>query len=366
MEEQKESSGADTAAEVYSAPPSQISQEEIAGLRIPFGKRLLRAVALLILCVAIPFAVGLLFGHRDAAIACVYGTIIVIGSASFNGLRATRYAAPAAIVAIVLGAITKPVADHPGDTPFNGWLWVAVVVFFAMLSGFATRRGAGVAMSMATLFAVVAPAFRDYSELAEVLIFLAIGSVYGWLIASRIGAPTASPAPPTSPRSARLIAIFLGIAVGLGCSVVVVSNLPHATWIATAVVVLGIPTPGFTEKAILWRMVGQLLACGIVAVVTWIITSAGFANPLPYFGIAVGLSLLCYLMSLGSNVAVQIAFLSTTLMLPVAAKESSEIGGVVIDRIAYNLIGLGILALALVAVRLWAREIATSTLPPAT
>lgn len=324
--------------------------------RISWGKRVVLSVVLLAV-VALPCVIGLWLGHREAAFACLTGTITVLASASFNGLRAARFAVPVALAAVVLGAITKPVAGQPDSAPLNGWLWVVVVAFFAALSGLATQRGAGVALSTATLAAVVAPIFRDFKHLGVVLVFLAIGSLYGWVIGVLLGAPARSPVPRTSPRAARLIALFLGVAAGIACAAVVIADRPHTVWLATAVVVLGIPTPGLTERSILWRMIGQVAACTIVAIVTWLIVTSGFADPSPLFGAAIVIALLCYLTSLGSGPAIEIACLSTALLLPVAAKENTQIGEIVLDRLADNLIGLGIVAVALAAIRRWASEV---------
>ena len=192
--------------------------------------------------------------------------------------------------------------------------------------------------------------------LLVMLAWLLAGSLYGWLLAKKMGAPTSSPAPHRPVREARLIALFLAVAAGLACFVVIRTDLPHATWIATAVVVLGIPTPGFTERRMLERMVGQLGACAAVALVAWGISALPSAHAHLLFTIATLLALLGYLMSLGEPVPLQIAFLSAAIMMPTAASESDAVGALVGDRLVYNLIGLGVLALALAAVRLWANE----------
>ena len=325
-----------------------------------FAARLGRAVVLLVLFLGIPVGLTFWLVGKDEAIAAGLGSVIVLGSSMLNGRRATRYAAPVTAVAVVLGALTKPVLGHAAEAPAGGWLWVAVVVMFALLAARATEWGAGVALSTATLYAVVAPPFHDLAHLALVVAFLMLGGAYGWLLAGRLGAPVASQAPPTTRRQARLIALFLGIAVGIACSIVVIVEMPHSFWIVTAVVVLGVPTPGLTERAIALRMLGQLGACAIVGLVSWGIEALGPAHAIPLYAAATLVAALAYLMSLGRPLPEQIAFLSAAIMMPTAAKESDHLAGLVSDRLLYNLIGLGILALALLAVRIWAAETETS------
>lgn len=318
--------------------------------------RLLRSLILLVLFLGVPLIVGVAAGGVKFGEAAALGAIIVLSSSMSNGRQATQYAAPVTLVALTLGAFAKPVPGKVADAPLDGWLWLGVVVLFAMLSGLATQRGAGLAMSMATLYAVVAPPFRDVHSLLILVAWLAAGSLYGWLLARRLGAPESSPAPPRSAATAWRIALFLGVAVGLACLVVIRTDLPHSTWIVTAVVVLGVPTPGFTERKILERMAGQLGACAAVAAATWAISQAPDPAQRALFAAATLLAALLYLMSLGEPVAVQIAFFSAAIMLPIAARGTQGIGDLVGDRLLYNLIGLGILALALAAVRLWADE----------
>ena len=320
--------------------------------------RLGKALLLMVLFLGVPLGVGFWLAGKEAAVAALFGSIIVLSSSMMNGRRPTRYAAPVTVVALVLGALTKPILGHASEAPAGGWLWVAVVVLFALIAARATQWGAGVALSMATLYAVVAPPFHDLGHLAIVVGFLMLGGLYGWLLAGRLGAQSTSPASPSSPRQARLIALFLGIAVGVACSLVVILELPYSYWIATAVVVLGVPTPGLTERAILLRMLGQLGACAIVGAVSWGINTLGSAHAIPLYIAAMLIAALAYLMSLGRPLPEQIAFLSAAIMMPTAAKESANVGGIVGDRLLYNLIGLGILALALVAVRIWAAETA--------
>jgi hypothetical protein len=253
-----------------------------------------------------------------------------------NGRRATRYAAPLMLAGAALGALTKP-----------GWAWVVLLAALAAASGLATRWGAGLAVSMATLQAAAAPAIDDSGHLIVMLAFTLAGAAYGWLMAGRLGAPRRSPAPHMSGRYTATLAVGLALAVSIAASVAVVTEWLHATWLVTAVVALGIPTPGLTERQMGQRMLGQLGACGIVTVVTLMTTNL-------YVLLAAALVLLTlYLMSLGRPLSEQVAYLSAFFMLPAAATTSGTV--LLLQRLAYNLLGLAILSLVLVALR-WARS----------
>jgi hypothetical protein len=318
--------------------------------------RIGKAIMLMVVFVVVPLAVGYAVdGMRAGAAACL-GAILVLSSSFTNGRRATRYAVPFAALALVLGAWTKPMPGKLSEAPLDGWLWLLVVAAFAVLSGLATQRGAGVAMSMATLYAVVAPPFRSFSHLLLAMAWLAAGSLYGWFVARYIGAPESSPALRTTPHRARLIALFLGLAAALACLVALLGNLPYSTWIVTAVVVLGIPTPGLTERAMLQRMLGQLGACFIISMVALAINATDTAYHQVLFLIAMVVTALAYLVSLGEPLPLQIALLSAAIMMPTAAREADNVANVVTYRLFENLIGLGILAISLLAIRLWARE----------
>lgn len=321
-------------------PATGPGQPRVAGpavrpQQLPWHTRVCQALRLLAEFVLAPLLIGGLLGPRGAGLAATLGAVLVLASSMANGRRATRYAAPLMLVAAALGAVTKP-----------GWAWVVVLAVLAASSGVATRWGAGLAVSMATLQAATAPAIDDLGQLVAMLGFTLAGAVYGWVMAARLGAPRRSPAPRTTRRYTTTLAVGLGLAVAAAATFAVVTDWPHATWMVTAVVALGIPTPGLTERQMGQRMLGQLGACAIVTVITLVTTN------LVVLLVAALVVLTLYLMSLGRPLAEQVAYLSAFFMLPAAAATSGTV--LVVERLAYNLLGIGILTLVLVALR-WAR-----------
>jgi len=340
-----------------SGPPSQTP---VPWPRRPLRRRLPLAVAGVVVIALVPLGIGYALGYPKEGLAAMYGAVVTLSSAMSSGLRTTRFAVPYYVLALTLGALTKPVHGEASTALFGGWAWVTLIVVLAVISGLATQRGAGVAMSMATLYAVVVPPFEDRGHVLHALIFLVVGCLYGALIAARLGASEVSPDPPTGPRQARVIALFLGLVAGIGAAIAVTSGVPHGAWLVTAIVVLGIPVPGLTERLILWRMVGQLGACAAVFVIATVISRVDPAQPTVWFGLAAFVTAVGYVTAMGSNPAVSIGFLSATLLLPAAAYDFRDIGGIVGGRLLDNFIGLAILAVALVGIRLWASPQPTS------
>jgi hypothetical protein len=290
------------------------------------------ALRLLALFIVVPLLVGAILGPPGAGYAATVGAALVLASSMLNGRRLTRLAAPLMIAAVLLGAATK-------DT----WWWVLLVASLAFASGMATRVGAGVAVSMATVQAVNAPAFDDLGRLAVLGGFTALGGVYGYFAAAATGAPPTSPAPPTSRRYAVTLAVALAAAAGLAAAFAQLTQWEHITWMVVAVVVLGIPTPGLTERLMVSRMRGQVMAVGIVA-------AAAFVSTNPWWLVLCALiSLTLYLMSLGMAVEKQIMYLSASFMLPVAATTNAAV--IAGQRLVFNAIGLGILTAVLLALR---------------
>jgi uncharacterized membrane protein YccC len=250
--------------------------------QLPWHRRLRQALRLLAVFFAAPLLLGTLLGPRGAGLAAMTGAVLVLASSMANGRRATRYAAPVMIAAMVAGSLTK-----------TSWLWVVLVAALAGLSGLATMRGAGLATSMATLQAVTAPPFDDWDRVLVLVGFTLLGAGYGWVMGGRLGAPPTSPAPFTGRRYATALATGLALAAGLAAAFAHLTEWEHITWMVAAVVVLGIPTPGLTQRLMGQRMLGQLGACGIVAVMSLIST-----NPWVLLLAAV-VCLTLYLMALG-------------------------------------------------------------------
>jgi hypothetical protein len=304
--------------------------------QLPWHRRLRQALRLLAVFFAAPLLLGALLGPPGAGLAAMIGAVLVLTSSMANGRRATRYAAPLMIAAMVAGSLTK-----------TSWLWVLLVAALAGLSGLATMRGAGLAVSMSTLQAVAAPPFHDWDRVLVLIGFTVLGAGYGWVMGGRVGAPPTTPAPFTGRRYAVSLAIALFLAAGLAAAFAHLTQWEHITWMVAAVVVLGIPTPGLTQRLMGQRMLGQLGACGVVVVIALISTD-------PWFLLAAAVvCLTLYLMALGRPMWEQVTYLSAFFMLPAAAATSGAV--LVGERLLYNLIGLGLLMLVLLGLR-WARR----------
>jgi len=301
-------------------------------IQLPWRTRFWRALQLLVIFVAVPIGAGMLLGPQGAGFATVLGAMQVLWSSLSNGRRLTGRVLPLMLLASVLGALTTP-----------GPLWVLLLVVLAAASGLATLWGAGIAVSMATLLATVVPAIGEGDQLLALIAFLCLGAGYGWLMGARFGAPNESPAAPATLRSALTITVSLASAVGVAGAVVLLTDLSNATWAVTAVVALGIPTPGLTERLMLQRMAGQLGASAIVVVVALMST-----NPI-VLSLAALVCLQLFFMSFGRPVAEQIAYLSAFFMLPAVAATSPT--SLAAQNIGYNLLGVAILGLVLVVLR---------------
>lgn len=298
--------------------------------------RLRRALALVAVFLLAPLLLGTILGPPGAGLAAMLGAVLVLASSMANGRRATRYAAPLMIAALVAGSLSK-----------GSWLWVLLVAALAGLSGLATMRGAGLAVSMATVQVVTAPPFHDWDRVLVLVGFTVLGAGYGWVMAGRLGAPPTSPAPFTERPYATALAVGLALAAGLAAAFAHLTQWPHITWMVAAVVVLGIPTPGLTQRLMVQRMLGQLGACAIVAVMSlvasdpWVLLVAALA------------CLTLYLMALGRPLWEQVTYLSAFFMLPAAAATSGAV--LVGQRLVYNVVGLGLLMLVLAGLG-WAQR----------
>lgn len=289
-----------------------------------------------------PMLIGSLLGPVGAGPAATLGAVLAVGTAAMNGRRAALAAMPLVALAAGLGSWSKP-----------GWPWVAVVTGFAVLSGLATLRGMGVAASQATLMAVIAPEVADGSRVMVLTGFVMAGSLYGLAMMHRAGASEPRKAPPRTPAFAAIAAIALGTAVGTASSIAVATGWQRATWAVGAVVVLGIPTPGLTEKLMIQRVIGQVGACGIVGGIA-LVTS----NPIVLTGAGL-LALVCYLMAIDQRGARPIMWFTAAAMLPAAAATSPDV--LIAQRLGFNLLGLAILLVVLAVVRLVTERPARAT-----
>jgi hypothetical protein len=303
--------------------------------------RLVQALKLEVLFLVVPIAVGALLGPPGAGLAALLGALIVFASSTTNGLVATRYAAPLMMAAVVLGALTKP-----------EWWWVPVVAAFAFASGVATLYGAGIAVAGATLWAAFAPRAREVDHLGLLVGYMVLGSLYGWLIARRMGVPVRSPAAPPTRRYALTLATSLALAVGIAAALAVATDWEQSTIILGAIVVLGIPTPGITEGLIKQRVIGTVAGC-VLVVVASLITD----NP-AVLAAGAFVCVTLYLMSAGRPLTVQATFLTAAMMLPAAGTTSTSV--LAARRLGYTAIGLAILA----AVLLLLRFVSDRAMPP--
>jgi len=99
-----------------------------------------------------------------------------------------------------------------------------------------------------------------------------------------------------------------------------------------AVVVLGIPTPGLTERLMVSRMLGQALAVGIVVVAALVSTQPWWLLLCAFVCITL------YLMSLGKPVHQQIMYLSAFFMLPASSWSSCGSCGTVSAKASPSLL----------------------------
>ncbi|MFM2070846.1 MAG: hypothetical protein RLZZ623_1109 [Actinomycetota bacterium] len=294
--------------------------------------RLFNALRLLVLFALAPLLIGNLLGPSGAGSAATLGAMLAVGTASMNGPRAARLAMPLVALAAALGSWSKP-----------GWTWVLVATGFAVFSGLATVRGFGVAAAQATLMAVIVPMIVDGGRLVVLTAFVILGGLYGLAMTRRLNGPPAALAPLPSRRMAVITAIGLGLAVSLACSIAVLTNWERAIWMPGAIVVLGIPTPGLTEKLMVQRVLGQIGACGIVLVLGLATSSAWFLN---FAGL---IAFVGYLMCLGDRGSKPIMFFSAAVMLPAAAATRPDV--LIAQRLGFNFLGVGVLLVVLVVLR---------------
>lgn len=291
------------------------------------------ALRMLGLFIVLPLLVGGFLGPAGAGLAATTGTMLMLISAMTNGRRNALRSMPWTVLACFAGALTT-----------QAWPWVFVMAFFAFAAGLATLRGAGVAASMACLVAATIPPVDGLGQALVMTTYVILGAAYGWFMSAQLGAPPITPAPIPSRRYAVTLAVAYSLAAGLAAAIAVATGWERSTWLVAAVVVLGIPTPGLTQKLMGQRMLGQLAACLVVLLVS-LITNSPWA-----LAVLAMLALVVYLMILDKPLWIQVSTMSAFYMLPAVAQDSGAL--VAAQRLAYNLLGLGLLLLVLLVLAL--------------
>ncbi len=287
-----------------------------------------RAVVLVsTLAVPAGIAAALVDGWAGTAVLLASATTLV--GAVGAGPRAARAASPVLVVGGALGPVVLG----------TGW-WVVLVTGLAGLAGLASTHGAMPAFSMAALAVVVAPGPATPGEAGMYAVGLAIGAVYGLLLAERLHLPV-PPVDVVVPPA--LAAAVLGGTAGLAALVAHVIGDPRADWIPlTVLVVAGTSLRGSRRRTV-DRVVGTVIGVGVA----FVLGELGLPS-----GVLIGLGVVAMVGSVAvGGASYRWTSLLVTLAVVLVATPGAPLPDIATRRLGYTLAGAAVLAAGAVAAR---------------
>ena len=283
---------------------------------------------LLVSTLAVPAGIAAALVDAWTGAAVLLGAAAVLGGAMGAGLGAARAAAPVLVVGGALGTVVLGTV----------W-WVVLVTALAALAGLASTRGAMPAFSMAALAAVVAPGPATPRAAVMYGIGLAIGAVYGLLLAGRLDPP----APPADTElSPVVVAAILGGTAGLAAAIAYVIGDPRADWIPlTVLVVAGTARRGARRRTV-DRVVGTVLGVAVA------IALGGLGLPSVVLTV---LGVVAMVASIAVGASYRWTSLLVTLGVVLFAAPGASVPDTAVLRLGYTVAGAAVLAAGAVVAR---------------
>lgn len=286
--------------------------------------------ALLVSTLAFPAGIAAVLIDGWIGTAVLLGAAATLVGAMGAGLGAARAAFPVlvaggAFATVVLGTV---------------W-WVVLVTVLAGLAGLASVRGAMPAFSMAALAAVVAPGPATPEAAVIYAVGLAIGAVYGLLLAGRLDLP----APPVDIElPPALVAVVLGGTAGIAAAISLVAGDPRADWIPLTVLILAGTSLRGSRRRTVDRVVGTVM--GVVVAVA--LGELGLPE-----GVLAGMGVA----AMAGSVAVgggsyRWTSLLVTLSVVLVAAPGASLPVTAARRLGYTVAGAALLAAGAVAARI--------------
>lgn len=185
----------------------------------------------------------LLLGAMAGAIGRMLGTLragvpIVVGAAALSFVVGSVSGSPA-LVAVVFAAAGVAVGMSAR------WGLAAATGIAPIVSGFFTDGTRSVADSAvdATLVAI-----------AGIWAFVVLEALVRRRLLPTMGSPH-----PVPPVDARLYAVVLGLAAGVGNGIVVALDVPHGAWVNLTLFIVAVPSVGDTVRKVVERSLGTII-----------------------------------------------------------------------------------------------------------
>jgi hypothetical protein len=290
----------------------------------------LARAAVLVSTLVVPAAVATAMAGSWVGAAVLLGSMVAFMGALGAGPDAARAAMPVLVVGGSLGTVALG----------SSW-WVVLVTVLAVIAGLASARGAMPAFSMAALAAVMAPGPATARAALVYALGLAVGAVYGLLLAGRLDLSPPAVDVDVPPLA---VAAGLGGATGLAAALAHVVGDPRADWIPlTVLVIAGTALRGSSRRTV-DRVVGTLL--GVAAAI-----ALSLLGPPSWLLAGLGVIAMVASISAASGSYRWTSLFITLAVVLVATPGSAAVPDLAVRRLGYTVAGAAVLAAGAVVAR---------------
>jgi hypothetical protein len=311
-------------------PGSGPSPADTAGVsQKPSGlRRVVQILGAVLVVVVLPVWLMHALAGKLGAAAMILGLLLGVIGAKLGGTRRMLYIAPAVGVAAGLGAIT---AYH--------WSWVALLAVVGVIIGGGIRFGWLPPLLMVGFAATFATATSSGTNAVWYGVIVGIGTLYGVVLARRFKAPEIVEGQRVDVRSAILVAIVFGIAMGASASIGVALGWTEPYWVPEPILLLYLYILMGKPERVREKAIGT--AVGVIAVTPVAIAAPSTSATYAIAGVAFLLSFAVY----SKSYWLYYAFFTFAYVLALAPP--GHAGSEAAHRGSEILIGIGILVVGL-------------------
>ena len=220
----------------------------------PGARRALHILGAAVVVVVLPVGLMEALAGKLGAAAMIVGLLLGVLGSKIGGTRRMLYLAPAVALSAGLGAITA-----------YDWSWVALLAVIGVIIGGGIRFGWLAPLLMvgfAATFATAAPSGRTAVEYG---VIVGIGTLYGIMLARRFKAPEVVEGQRVSVKTAIIVAIVFGVALGATAAIGVALGWTEPYWVPEPVLLLTLYVLIGKQERIREKTIGTTL--GVIAVI---------------------------------------------------------------------------------------------------
>ena len=218
------------------------------------ARKALHILGAAVVVVVLPVGLMEALAGKLGAAAMIVGLLLGVLGSKIGGTRRMLYLAPAVALSAGLGAITA-----------YDWSWVALLAVIGVIIGGGIRFGWLAPLLMVGFAATFATATSSGKTAVEYGVIVGIGTLYGIVLARRFKAPEVVEGQRAPVKTAIIVAIVFGVALGATAAIGVALGWTEPYWVPEPVLLLTLYVLIGKQERIREKTIGTTL--GVIAVI---------------------------------------------------------------------------------------------------